>query len=151
MPQYKNESTANIRVVDENGKEKVLAPGSISFTDRYYKIADLTKLSDLPYINIVAAYHVETFTVAESHTIVLTDPSIPKIRIQKADGNFDIFLQSESNTPAILQSWESTDFPIDIVINGICDQIIVKSNDPSGTIQILELLNRWYNHQLKIF
>lgn len=144
MPQYKNESTANIRIVDENGKEKVLIPGATSFTNKYYKITDLTKLDDEPYINIVAAYHVETFTSAESHTIVLTDPSIPKIRIQKASGDFDIFLQSESNTPAILQNWgTATDTTIDININGNCDQIIVKSNGVTGTIHIVELIKNY--------
>ena len=91
MPRYRNDS-------DSNGFEKILGPNEEVNTDKYYSITDLTKVSDEPYINFVAAYHVETFLAFGNSTITLTSPSIPKIRVQKADGDFDIFLQSLSNT-----------------------------------------------------
>lgn len=144
MPIYKNESTTeSIRVIDGNNNPKTLLPGEQTITNKYYDITDLTKISDEPFINPVAAYHKLTFSSASSQTITLTNPNIAKIRVQKADGNFDIFFQSESNTPAIIQNWTLDDYPIDIIVDGRCSQIIVKSNDPSGTIQVVELKDRW--------
>lgn len=142
MPKYKNDSTENIIVLDANGKSKQLAPGETSETIRYYDITDLTKLSDEPFINIVAAYHIESFSVAESRVVVLTSPDIAKIRIQKAEGLINIYLQSLLNTPPILESWTSGDYPVDIIIDGRCDQIVIESINPTGSIQIMELKNR---------
>ena len=141
MPRYRNDSDSNIRVTDSNGFEKILGPDEEVNTDKYYSITDLTKVSDTPYLNFVAAYHVETFVASGNSTITLTSPSIPKIRVQKADGDFDIFLQSISNTPAVLMHWSDTDQPIDIAIDGICDQIVIRSNDV-GSIHIVELLSK---------
>ena len=141
MPRYRNDSDSNIRVTDSNGFEKILGPDEEVNTDKYYSMTDLTKVSDEPYLNFVAAYHVETFVVSGNSTITLTNPSIPKIRVQKADGDFDIFLQSLSNTPAVLMHWTDTDQPVDIAIDGICDQIVIRSNEV-GSIHIVELLSK---------
>ena len=140
MPVYRNDSTTNYKsVTDSNGIYKRLAPGEQTATNKYYDDSDLTKISDIPYLNIVDAYTIETFTAAETHDVTLSSSSIAKIRIMKADGDFDIFLQSESNTPAILKNWTDTDQPIDIIINGLCDTIAIKSNNTSGSIHIVEI------------
>lgn len=142
MPNYRNDGTTNIEIIDDNGFPKVLKPNESSNTIKYYDVTNLTKVSNTPYLNVIAAYTVETFSVAEAHTIVLSSPDIPKIRIMKADGDFDIYLQAEANTPAVLKNWTTTDQPIDIFIEGLCDQIVVVSNETSGTIHIVEYLKR---------
>jgi hypothetical protein len=37
--------------------------------------------------------------------------------------------------------WTDTDQPVDIAIDGICDQIVIRSNDV-GSIHIVELLSK---------
>lgn len=139
MPTYRNDGSSNITIKDANGNEKVLEPGGITTTNKYYDLTDLTKTADTPYLNIIAAYTILTFSASETQTITLSSPNIAKIRIQKADGDFDIFLESESNTPALLKNWGSTDQPIDIAIDGLCDKIAVTSNSATGTIHVVEM------------
>jgi hypothetical protein len=83
MPRYRNDSDSNIRVTDSNGFEKILGPDEEVNTDKYYSITDLTKVSDTPYLNFIAAYHVETFIASGNSTITLTNPSIPKLGFKK--------------------------------------------------------------------
>jgi len=142
MPKYQNDSSANIKIIDENSREKILIPGDISLTNKYYDIPDLTKLDDEPFINPIEAYHVETFASAETRTLVLSSPDITKIRVQKVTGIIDIYLQSITNTPAILVGWTADDYPVDIIITGRADQIIIDSKNPTGSVQIMEIKER---------
>ena len=142
MPLYKNDSAAErIEVLNGNNVRQTLAPGEQTETLQYYKITDLTKVSDLPYINPVAAYHDETFTSAGSSTVVLTDPFIAKVRIQKVSGSFTIYLQAEANTPPVLKDWTDGDYPVDIIIDGRCDQIVIVAGS-AGNIQLVEIKSR---------
>ena len=142
MPIYKNDSaTERIEVLNGNNRRQTLAPGEQTETLQYYDITDLTKVSDLPYINPVAAYHDETFTSAGSSTVVLTDPFIAKVRVQKVSGSFDIYLQSASNSPPVLKDWTDGDYPVDIIIDGRADQIVVVANE-AGNIQLVEIKSR---------
>lgn len=145
MPEYRNDSTEDIRVLDGNNDPKVLKPGESTITSRYYDITDLTKISDEPFINPLVAYNEEVFVAVEQRTLVLISPDIAKIRIQEISGlsTFNIYLQSISNTPEALKGWSENSYAVDIVVDGRFDQIVIESTtaDPS-TIQILQFKER---------
>lgn len=145
MPEYKNDSVEDIRVVDGNDDPKILKPGESSITNRYYDITNLTKVSDEPFINPLVAYNEEVFVAVEQRTIVLTSPDIAKIRIQEISGSstFNIYLQSISNTPPVLRDWSENSYAVDIIVDGQFDQIIIESTtaDPT-TIQMLQFKER---------
>lgn len=142
MPLYRNDSTSRIEVLNGNNNRQVLAPGEQTETLQYYDITDLTKVSDLPYINPLAEYNTEDFVAAETRTLVLSSPTIAKIRIQKVTGTFNIYLQSTANTPAILENWTEDDYPVDILIDGRADQIILDCLSVTGSIQVMEIKAR---------
>lgn len=138
MPTYQNTSGSPKTVVNDNGMEITLQNNEISKTKKYMSVSGLTKTSDLPYFNPILDYKVEVFGSASSRTITVS-PDAAKVRILKVSSgaNFDIFLQSESNTPAILRAMDSTDSFYDVEIRGRCDQIVLKCNTSSGTIHMI--------------
>ena len=142
MPRYKNETGSNVTISSFVGYTQTLPDGGTADTSKYYDIVGLTKVSDEPFINPIAAYHNEDFTDTTARTIVLTSPNIAKVRIQKADGTYDIFLQAETNVPAVLEDWTSEDYPVDLVIDGLCTQLIIVPKTSTGSIQLVELKKR---------
>lgn len=145
MPEYRNDSIEDIRVVDYNEKSKILKPGESTITSRYYNIVNLTKINDEPFINPLVAYNEEVFAAVEQRTLILTSPNIAKIRIQEISGQstFNIYLQSVSNTPPVLRDWSENSYAVDIIVDGQFDQIVIESTtaDPT-TIQILQFKER---------
>jgi len=136
MPTYENDQNQEMKLYGSNGQTAVFAANEEKSVNFYSNTDGFTKTSDEPYVNRVAAR--ETVTLSETAETVTVDLNISEVVIVKISDSVNVFLQSESNTPAELSNWTSEDPVVVIPAKGNFTQLQLTG---SGTCDVVQY--RW--------
>jgi hypothetical protein len=137
MPTYRNDTGLPIYTTVKGGTV-FLTVGQTYVTEYILSDPNLTLVSATPYYNPLIDYHrVVSSGPGDDKTVSISLDS-KKVRLLKINAaEVDIYLQSLSNTPPIIQDWGENDPMIDIETDGKVSSMIIQFS-ASGNCYLAE-------------
>jgi hypothetical protein len=133
---YRNDGSGSVILKNMQGNPVILAPGNTLETYYFSDDANLTKTADTPYWN--QWIDSDTVTATAEGANVSIDPATVYFTIFKITGTITVYIQSDQNSPAVLENWTSDDPIIQIPIKGRCNNIEIEGTGTCVVVQYLE-------------